>query len=298
MNLRQLEYFVSVAETLSFTKTAEIFFISQTAITQQIKALEKQLDVTLLRRTKRHVELTPAGSVFLSEAKAILTRTENAIKRTQKTATGFSGILNLGIIEGYEDPRIPDIVRTFRTRYPNISLSISEAKVGELYDALINQELDVVLNMNNQHTHLEKHDITYKAVGHYTLVAHLPSSHPLAFRNILDLSELKNDAFIFTGTLQEKDHFGHYKNTMNHFVRMGFTPNLIHNSQNFRTTALMVAANMGVALLPSYALSGTPLLRSNHVTIPLNEKADILEIVAARYIHNVNPTIEKFLSYF
>lgn len=60
MNLRQLEYFVSVAETSSFTKTADKFFISQTAVTQQIKALEEQLDVILPRRTKRHVELTPS----------------------------------------------------------------------------------------------------------------------------------------------------------------------------------------------------------------------------------------------
>lgn len=298
MNLRQLEYFVSVAETLSFTKTAEKFFISQTAITQQIKALEKQLDVTLLKRTKRHVELTPAGSVFLSEAKAILTRTENAIARTKKTATGFSGVLNLGIMEGYEEPMLPDIIRRFRTRYPNISLSITESNVGVLYERLINQELDAVLNLNNPHAHLDQHNITYTTVKHYNLVAHLPASHPLAFKNVLDLSELKNDSFIFTGTHQEQDNFGHYRSTMEHFVRMGFTPNVVYTSQNFRTTALMVAANLGVAVLPSYALSGNPLMHGNHVSIPLNQNSDLLEIVAARYVPNHNPTIDKFLSYF
>jgi len=298
MNLRQLEYFVSVAETLSFTKTAETFFISQTAITQQIKALEKQLDVTLLKRTKRHVELTPAGSVFLSEAKAILTRTENAIKRTQKTATGFSGVLNLGIIEGYEEPKIPDIIRAFRTRYPNISLSIAEGNVGWLYNALSNQELDVVLNINTPKSNLDKRDITYKTIGRYKLVAHLPTAHPLAFRNVLNLSELKNDTFIFTGIKKEGDDFGHYESTLEHFVRTGFTPNIIQNSDSFRISALMVAANIGVAIMPSFALASSPTLTSSHVAIPLDEHADVIEVAAARYNANNNPTIDKFLAYF
>jgi len=298
MNLRQLEYFVSVAETLSFTKTSEIFFISQTAVTQQIKALEKQLDVTLLNRTKRHVELTPAGSVFLSEAKAILTRTENAIKRAQKTATGFSGVLNLGIIEGYEEPKIPDIIRSFRNRYPNISLSVSEGTVGTLYNSLIDQELDVVLNVNPHHARLEKHDISYKTIAYYHLVAHLPSAHPLAFRNELDLAELKNDTFIFTGTKQEQDDFGHYDSTLEHFVRTGFSPNVIQTSDSFRITALMVAANIGVAIMPSFALASSPTLTNSHVAIPLNDKADKIEVVAARHNQNSNPTIKKFLNYF
>lgn len=72
MNTKQLEYFISVAENLSFTKTAEKFYISQTAVTQQIKALEEQINVTLFTRSKRHVELTPAGKVFLSEARTII----------------------------------------------------------------------------------------------------------------------------------------------------------------------------------------------------------------------------------
>ncbi len=72
MNTKQLEYFISVAENLSFTKTAEKFYISQTAVTQQIKSLEEQINVTLFTRSKRHVELTPAGKVFLSEARTII----------------------------------------------------------------------------------------------------------------------------------------------------------------------------------------------------------------------------------
>ena len=143
MNLRQLEYFVSVAETLSFTRTAEKFFISQTAVTQQIKTLEGNIDVKLFKRTKRHVELTPAGSVFLSEAKAILNRTQDAIVKAQRAATGFTGNLNLGIVEGYDNPDLPEILRSFKAGYPNVSLSIVERDTSSLYSQLLDNTLDV-----------------------------------------------------------------------------------------------------------------------------------------------------------
>jgi len=297
MNLRQLEYFVSVAETLSFTKTAKVFFISQTAVTQQIKALEKQLDAILLNRTKRHVALTPAGSVFLSEAKAILARTENAIKRVQETATGFTGKLNLGIVEGYEDPKIPDIIRSFRARYPNVSLSICEGSVGQLYNALIDQELDEVLNVNPHHAHLENHDISYQTIAYYHPVVLLHSAHPLAFRNELDLSELKNDSFIFT-SIKQWDDYAHYESILEHFIQAGFLPKVIQTSDSFRITSLMVAANIGIAIIPSFALASSPTLTANHVTVPLNDKADKIEVVAAHHNQNTNPSINKFLSYF
>ena len=78
MNLKQLEYFIAVAESLSFTKAAKKCYISQTAITLQIQSLEKRLGVSLFIRDKHHVELTAAGKVYLNEARAILIRAEEA----------------------------------------------------------------------------------------------------------------------------------------------------------------------------------------------------------------------------
>ena len=170
MNLRQLEYFVSVAETLSFTRTAEKFYISQTAVTQQIKTLENNIGVKLLRRTKRHVELTPAGNVFLSEAKAILNRTQDAIKKAQKAATGFTGNLNLGIVEGYDNPDLPEILRSFKSGYPNVSLSIVEADTSTLYTRLLDNTLDVVLNVLFAYSNLEEKEILYKEINKYNLI--------------------------------------------------------------------------------------------------------------------------------
>ena len=296
MNLRQLEYFVSVAETLSFTRTAEKFYISQTAVTQQIKTLENNIGVKLLRRTKRHVELTPAGNVFLSEAKAILNRTQDAIKKAQKAATGFTGNLNLGIVEGYDNPDLPEILRSFKSGYPNVSLSIVEADTSTLYTRLLDNTLDVVLNVLFAYSNLEEKEILYKEINKYNLIVLLPTSHPLAYRSVLKLPDLKNDSFILTAMGYPEDSFGQYESTMAHFIRSGFTPNIVQQTSKFDTTALMVAANMGVAIVPSYALSSSRNTRSL-VKIPLDEDTEKFEIVAARYKENQNPTIEKFLSY-
>ena len=102
MNINQLKYFVAVAEYQSFTKAANQYYISQTAITQQIHALETQMDVCLIDRTKRPVALTSAGNVFLSEAKAILERINSAMNKVHDASIGLVGTLRIGYTKGYE----------------------------------------------------------------------------------------------------------------------------------------------------------------------------------------------------
>ena len=106
MNLNQLRYFVSVAESQSFTKAAINHYISQTAITQQIKALEDKIGTPLLDRNTRPISLTPAGKTFLGEAKAILERMDMAIYKTVESSTGLSGTLKIGYTKGYEKSNI------------------------------------------------------------------------------------------------------------------------------------------------------------------------------------------------
>ena len=102
MNRNQLKYFVAAAESRSFTKAAEQFYISQTAITQQIRLLEEALGCPLFDRSTRPVSLTPAGTIFLREAKGILERMSRAQERVHDASTGLSGTLRVGYVRGYE----------------------------------------------------------------------------------------------------------------------------------------------------------------------------------------------------
>ena len=100
MNLRQLEYFVAAAETLNFTRAAQKCFITQATMTVQIKALEEQVGVALFLRDKHHVSLTPAGKVYLNEARTLLLRAEEAKKLARTAAAGISGTITIGFIRG------------------------------------------------------------------------------------------------------------------------------------------------------------------------------------------------------
>ena len=101
MNLNQLRYFVSVAETGSFTKAAMNHYVSQTAITQQIHSLEEIVGAKLLNRNSRPAALTPAGKVFLKEAREMLGKMDAALLRTREASTGLEGELRLGYTKGY-----------------------------------------------------------------------------------------------------------------------------------------------------------------------------------------------------
>ena len=98
MNLKQMEYFVAAAEQLNFTRAAKKCFISQTAMTLQIRSLEEKIGVPLFVRDKHHVELTAAGKVYLNEARAILVRAEEAAKLARTAAEGVAGELTIGFI--------------------------------------------------------------------------------------------------------------------------------------------------------------------------------------------------------
>ena len=120
MNINQLNYFIAVAEHHSFTKAANQYYVSQTAITQQIHALEEQMNVTLFDRTCRPIELTPAGKVFLIEAKAIVDRMNIALGRVHDASTGLVGSLRIGYTKGYERSNLSNILKDFHHDYPNI----------------------------------------------------------------------------------------------------------------------------------------------------------------------------------
>lgn len=167
MNTKQLEYFISVAENLSFTKTAEKFYISQTAVTQQIKALEEQINVTLFTRSKRHVELTPAGKVFLSEARTIIKNINDAIAKTQQFAHGFFGTLSIGTLIGYEKNKLQQYLKEFSNTYPNISMDICTNEITELLNLVKNNSMDLAFVINPENQPLK--DFISKIYGEFRL---------------------------------------------------------------------------------------------------------------------------------
>lgn len=290
MNIRQLEYFLAVAEELNFTKAAEKFYISQTAMTQQIKSLEKQLEVTLFTRTNKHVELTLAGKVFEEEAKALISRTNEAILRTQSAAKGIAGNLSIGFIQKYENGELNHILQNFHNLYPNITFSLFRDNPAALFNAVLTHKYDLIFSIDFGYK--ESPQIASLQIKGYPLYVVLYPSHPLAYKQSIQRCELKNESFIFnefqTDALDGSDQILH------NYLDAGFMPQIISQSKDIESILLMVASGMGIALLPEYAITTSSNL-PNLMYIPLEGSNEFVNIKAFWNQENINPSMQKFL---
>ena len=144
MELRHLRYFIAVAEERHVTRAAERLGIQQPPLSQQIKALERELEVQLFRRKPRGVELTDAGHTFFHEARAMLAHLEQACETTRRTARGEQGSLFVGYTSGAAvHPIVSRVIREFRHAYPSVSVSVTEDTLNDLVERMRNDQIDI-----------------------------------------------------------------------------------------------------------------------------------------------------------
>ncbi|MCD8217645.1 MAG: LysR family transcriptional regulator [Clostridiales bacterium] len=290
MQIRQLEYFLAVSEQLNFTKAAKQLYVSQTAVSLQIKALEEELGVSLFFRTNRRVELTPAGKSFQADARAILKRTEDAIERARKADTGFTGHLSIGFVKGYEKNNLSEMLADFHIKYPNISLSFARENVSDLYDSVLDSNLDIVFNL--QYSTDDMEDMDYVVIRHYPLMAVVSTAHPLAHRASIRRSELKG--YPLVDIVQREDKYGEAATITNAFTRAGFLPDIQYVSDDIEISLLAVATGIGYALLPTY-ITDSITAKDKVVAIPIQGEEEEMTLVAAWHKDYHNPALKKFL---
>jgi DNA-binding transcriptional LysR family regulator len=294
MQLRQLEYFVAVAEQLSFTKAARQFYISQSAVTIQIRTLEEEMGVQLFSRTNRKVELTPAGRSFLEDAQAILRRTRDAMDRARRADIVLTGHLHLGFVKGYEKTNLSDLLSEFHIQYPNISLTLTRDNVTELYDGIFNGSMDLCLNVLYSFDDLEEMEqMDYLVVKQYALMAVMPTSHPLAHRFFINREELKG--YPLVDKKKNESRYGEKKAIVGAFARAGFLPKVSYISDDIETTILAVAAGLGYALMPSY-ITDALSMKENVISIPIAGEEKLITIIAAWKKGNSSPGLKAFLN--
>ncbi len=292
MNTRQLEYFLAVARELNFTKAAESMYVSQTAVTQQIKALEDQLGVQLFERTKRKVVLTAAGMVFLGEADAILKRIDAAVQRTREVKSGFIGSLNIGFTVGIGNTMISERIRAFYRNYPNIRMRFSNVDPAELGKELREGRQDLAL-MPLFHEEFYK-EFSYRRVGRDRLVAVLPWDHVLAQDQFITWEEMKDQPLIIAATRDST--VGEDRLVMDNFRRRGYTPSVVDIIEDVDTILFMVSCHMGITILPEYLV--LPEVSKGRITaVPFGGWEDQLDLIAAWMPDNENPSLERIIPF-
>lgn len=294
MHLNQLRYFASVARYRSFTQAAEYHFLTQTAITQQIKALEDSLGFPLVNRKKRPIELTPAGAVFYQETKAILARMDEAVAKAQEASKGAEGVIRIGYEKGYERSRLSDHLREFHRAYPNILFTCIREDTDRLAGKLLSDELDVIFSWDS--TNLRSNpSICSQLDLRSRLSAALYGGHPLSHRKSLRRAELREETILYMSPSGAGDSFGDV-----HFIQLyekaGYQPRILLKSNDTESLLIMVAAEEGITILPSHIVDKLTNA-DNLVFIPLEGEEEVEEVYMFWKSSRDNAALNCFLPF-
>lgn len=293
MNKNQLKYFVAAAESLSFTKAAEQFYISQTAVTQQMQLLEESLGCTLFDRSTRPISLTPAGKIFLGEAKSILESMNRAAERVHDASTGLTGTLRVGFVRGYERSDLSILMRGFHLQNRSALISFYRCSTDVLAAGLAQQEYDIIFTWDS--TNLKAQEgIEYLNVEHARLVVALYPGHPLAGKRRLSREELRGENILYMSPDASNDSYGDAF-FMQLYKDAGYKPNILFRSCDAECILMMVAAEEGISILPDY-FTDKLYDADNLVFVPLVGECEKEDIIAAWQSSNSNPVLKQFLS--
>lgn len=293
MQIRQLEYFIAVAEELSFTRAAKRCFVSQAALSMQVKALEKELGKTLLDRNRHHVTLTASGTVFLDGARDIVARTSDVVKKTREASDVSVAELRVGYIKGYERSGLAGMFANFHRHYPHAMVSLFRGSVDELYDLLRAEELDIVINMRYPEADLGK--VEWQAIARYPLVAIMPFDHPLASRQSVSLGDLHG--YPVVRHQSNPSCYGETQRIDEVVSLRSLYDSASCASWDIETAMLCVLAGFGYAIVPGFV---TPTLFSDSriVAVPIEGMDWEVEVVAAWLPTTKNELIDVFLDQF
>ncbi|MFY9530354.1 MAG: LysR family transcriptional regulator [Candidatus Acidiferrales bacterium] len=245
MELRHLRSFLAVAEHLHFRRAAETIHLSEPALSVQIRTLEEEIGVQLFVRDRRRTLLTPAGQVFLEEAREMVVRSERALGRARRAALGQVGILRVGFVSTAAALLIPPLVMRFREFYPDVELDLRNVLTADQVVQLSDGRLDVGL-LRLPITAQEQIETTVLHREPFILL--LPASHPLARKRPLRLQHLGDANFVMYARKQAPAFHDRILGILN---GAGFSPHVVQEASEMHTLVSLVAAGLGIALAPS-----------------------------------------------
>ena len=247
MKLRQLQFFIAVAEELSFSRAAIKLHVAQPSLSTQIKVLEDEVGARLFERDKRHVSLTPAGRRFQNRVATLLSLADSAKTEARSTERGQLGTIDLGYTAmSMFSTALPHAIRRFRRHEPNVVVTLRELTSLEQLHELGERTLDVGV--------LRKVDVSapkgISIIEWYRtpLVVAMPKDHPRAASTSLSLEDLRSEAFIM---YPRRAGTGIYWQVMDLCTTAGFRPRVVREVLESSTIIGLVAAGVGIAIVPA-----------------------------------------------
>ena len=285
MELRHLRSFLAVAETLNFGGAAKRMHLSQPALSLQIRSLEEESGVRLFDRNRRKTSLTPAGALFREDAADVLARVDRSLQHARLAASGKLGSLRIGFISTAAREIVPGIVREFREAHPGVDLSLRNILTTEQVRMLQARTLDIgFVRLPVE----DSRDLDIVTVHREPFVLVLPISHRLGRQRELHLKDVANEKFVM---YRRDDAPGFHDLTVEIFKDAGIVPAVTQVAGEMHTLVSLVAAEMGLALLPaSTARRGIPGVTACTV----KDKIPLSTIGLATHSQNQQPATIRF----
>jgi DNA-binding transcriptional LysR family regulator len=287
MELRHLLYFIAVAEELHFGRAARRLNISQPPLSTQIRQLEAEIGVRLFERTKRRVEITPPGLIFLEEARKIVGLSEEAVRRTIRAGKGEIGKLTIGYVGSANYSLLPPIVRGFRKRFPQVELALMELNTRHQIEAL--QDGRIHIGFLRPPRGSERDGLSIETLIRESLMVALPQSHPLAARKHVSWRMLSGEQFIM---IPRERAPGFYDQIINLCQQERFSPDIVLEASQFHTIIGMVAAEIGITVVPSSMQSA---MIQGVVFRSLGKENVKTELVMAWQKNSQSPVLRQFV---
>ncbi len=257
MDTKQLECFITLAQTLNFTASAKLLKISQSSLSRLILSLEEELDSQLFYRNNRSVELTSAGMVFLKEADQIMMHYNKGLVELKKSKTGMVGNLKIGFLRDTLDQDIPNIVNNFHNNFPFINIEFFEYSVAGMIEALRKDLVDIAFTVFMDVPLAA--DISWRTTSKNELYIAMHENHPLSGRNSLEMSELSNDSFVM---MDRNDSTAIFNQATRFCNQNGFSPNIVAYANNISSLLLLAGCGIGISILPlRFKIMASPAIR-------------------------------------
>lgn len=269
MELRQLRYFIAVAEELSFTRAAARLHIAQPSLSQQIQALEQEISVCLLERSKRHVQLTAAGVAFLQEARLTLSHAARAL-RSAREAAGRISSLSIGFIPAAEVRIFPYVLPQLRMHFPDLNIELHSLPTPHLEAALRERHVDIAFMRGPI-----SEDLQSEVVLNESLLAVLPLGHPLCELERIPVSGLAHENFVG----MNPEYAGHHMcKVISDWGRQnGLSCDHVQSASNVLLDMNLVGMGLGYSILPAYVAE----IASRSVCCrPFNEPTPTIDLLA------------------
>ncbi|GAA0451946.1 LysR family transcriptional regulator [Streptomyces olivaceiscleroticus] len=243
MDQRRLEYFLSVAEELNFTRAAQRLHVTQSTLSAGIKALEHELRAELLIRSTRSVRLTEAGSAFLPEARIAIEALDRARAAVEPLSAGLRGSLTVGVLSGLTLIDVPALAGDFHRRHPEVRLRTETSQRGTagLIERIKESHVDVAFVGAD----IKDEQLRTRAIKQFDVQLLVPAGHRLSGRKSVRLRDVAKEPFV-----DMPPGFGQRQIVDDAFTRAELSRRVLIEASDITTIADFVAHNLGVALLP------------------------------------------------